>query len=127
MMSDILVKDIVKKQIKVNGFMVEHNNAVSAEQTIEEIFGDLAYKFFSESESPFIIDAGSNIGIATLFFKEIYPNAKVLCFEPDAAAFELLKANMSNNKITNVDLINAATAKADGEIEIFWPNVCRYA
>lgn len=43
-----------------------------------------------------IIDAGSNIGSTTIFFKNIFPESKVYCIEPDNDNFDLLKFNVSS-------------------------------
>lgn len=43
-----------------------------------------------------IIDAGSNIGSTTIFFKNIFPESKVYCIEPDNDNFDLLKSNLSS-------------------------------
>jgi len=46
--------------------------------------------FESETEEPVVLDVGSNIGLATLFFKRLFPRANVVAFEPDPQAYELL-------------------------------------
>ena len=43
----------------------------------KEIFVDEVYKFNSESKSPVIFDCGSNVGTSVLYFKSIYPDAKI--------------------------------------------------
>lgn len=108
-----------KKLLEFRGFSIAYNNLDSVKQTIDEIFVDNPYKFTSQNDVPFIIDAGSNIGIATLFFKALYRNAKVLCFEPDPNAFKMLHANIANNKIENTTLVNAALAREEGVIDLF--------
>lgn len=107
------------RELIFKGYTIAYDNKVSVEQTLQEIFTDLPYHFTANNGSPFIIDAGSNIGIATLFFKELYPNSKILCFEPDPKAFQLLQENMTNNQIENVSLINAALSSKEGEIDFF--------
>ncbi len=59
----------------------------------EEIFFREAFRFATEKDDPFIIDCGANIGLATIYFKQKYPNATILAFEPDATAVELFKQN----------------------------------
>lgn len=54
-----------------------------------------------------------------MFFKDLYPSAKILCFEPDPKAFEVLQANVFNNKLEEVTLINAALSRKEGEIDFF--------
>jgi hypothetical protein len=43
----------------------------------KEIFVNEVYKFNSESKSPVIFDCGSNVGTSVLYFKSIYPDAKI--------------------------------------------------
>ena len=43
-----------------------------------------------------IIDAGANIGLSTIYLKNIFPNAVILSIEPSAANFEILKKNVAN-------------------------------
>ena len=43
-----------------------------------------------------IIDAGANIGLSTIYLKNIFPNAVILSIEPSATNFEMLKRNVAN-------------------------------
>jgi hypothetical protein len=47
------------------------------------IFTQDEYAFSSEEDAPVIIDAGAHIGIATLYFKWHYPQARITAIEPD--------------------------------------------
>ena len=42
-----------------------------------------------------IIDAGANIGLFALLMKNKYPEAKIICIEPDIDNFSLLQKNVS--------------------------------
>jgi FkbM family methyltransferase len=58
------------------------------------ILGD-AYKI-SENMSPrFIIDGGANIGLASLYFHNLYPSATILAVEPEPSNYQLLKLNVA--------------------------------
>ena len=46
------------------------------------------------SDSPVIIDIGSNCGAAALHFKSHLPGARIICYEPCATTHELLQANV---------------------------------
>ncbi len=107
------------KKIEIENFSVYYNNRSSAEQTAEEIFTLHPYRFVTDKENPFIIDAGSNVGIAALYFYKLYPGAEIFCFEPDPNAFEKLKINMAANKIENVNLMNMAVSNKEGSIDFF--------
>lgn len=52
----------------------------------------------------YIIDAGANIGLFALLYAEKYPNAKIICIEPDDDNFRVLSMNIAHNK--NIIAIN---------------------
>ena len=84
--------------------------------TYRELFGKEIYLFKTEKSTPVILDCGSNIGLSVLYFKTIYPNAKVWAFEPDRTNFELLKQNIASNNLQNVIAEPAAVWITDGQI-----------
>lgn len=86
---------------------------------LNEIFLEREYAFTPHSNSPAIIDCGSNIGISILFFKKLFPQAKVTGFEPDPAAFALLSWNVTENRLSEVYLHNMAVTAKTGEIAFF--------
>lgn len=45
-----------------------------------------------------IIDAGANIGLATVYFNNKYPNATIVSIEPEGSNFEMLKKNSEGVK-----------------------------
>lgn len=79
-----------------------------------EIFVREIYYFKSSTNSPNIIDAGTNIGIGILYFKTLYPNASITAFEADLKNFEWLSKNVEANNFKNVTLYNAAVSSEDG-------------
>jgi FkbM family methyltransferase len=83
----------------------------------EEIFLRKHYYFESRNPDPVIIDVGSNIGLAILFFKRLFPRAYVLAFEPDPQTFEVLARNVSENRLDGVRLLNEAVY--DGSASVF--------
>lgn len=54
-----------------------------------------------------IIDAGANVGLATNYFLQRFPNARVICIEPDKNNFQTLELNVQQRK-ENVRLYNKA-------------------
>lgn len=46
----------------------------------------------------YVIDCGANIGMFAVWIKSRYPNAKLICIEPDPENFEILKKNVSHYK-----------------------------
>lgn len=74
---------------------------------IKDEFVHEIYRFATESPAPFIIDGGSNIGVSILYFKQIYPQACILGFEPDPNIFKLLQENVTRNHLHDVTLVDA--------------------
>jgi len=85
----------------------------------EEIFNQEIYKFKSQSDRPYIIDGGANIGLATIYFKTLFPQAKVIAFEPDEKIFEYLRYNIAVFEFDQVQLIQKGLWKEEKEIT-FW-------
>jgi FkbM family methyltransferase len=87
-------------------------------EMFEDIFLRRQYEFASSTERPSIVDAGSNIGLAILFFKRLYPDSSILGFEPDPAAFALLKENVAANGLEGVRLVNEALSDGREELDL---------
>ena len=71
----------------------------------DEIFRKKIYQFKSSSKHPHIIDAGANIGLSTIYFKLLYPEAKIIAFEPDEKAYNALQYNVNSFGLNDVQLI----------------------
>ncbi|PCH91397.1 MAG: hypothetical protein COB85_09150 [Bacteroidetes bacterium] len=56
----------------------------------------------------YIIDAGSNIGLTSLYFTSYYDEAKIIALEPDEHNFKVLQDNIKLNDLKNIVTINAA-------------------
>ena len=72
------------------------------------------YHFESSRPDPIILDAGGNMGMSLLYFKHIYPEARVISFEPDPAIFAILQDNVNRNEFNGVQLVNAALSTQTG-------------
>jgi len=84
---------------------------------LEHIFGKEIYNFTSLNKRPLIIDCGSNIGLSILYFKKIYPDARVIGFEPDPAIFKALVHNVESFHCKHVELHNQAVWITNGSID----------
>jgi len=65
----------------------------SDEPTFRQVFMNIRYEIELPSEPKTIIDGGSNIGYASVFYANKYPEAQILAIEPDSSNFELIKKN----------------------------------
>ena len=83
---------------------------------IQELFVDKTYYFLSRNDNPLIIDCGANIGLSIIYFKQLYPNSTVICFEPDREIYNLLIENLNSFQLEDIQIENAAVWKLDGFI-----------
>jgi FkbM family methyltransferase len=84
-----------------------------------EIFICQLYEFKCKTDTPTIIDCGSNIGMSVLYFKKLYPESKIISFEPDQMSFNILRRNVSINNFTNVELHKIALCEKEGTIDFY--------
>jgi len=85
----------------------------------EEIFARQIYQFRSRREDPLILDGGANIGLATLYWKRLYPAARIVAFEPDPTIFQALARNCREWQLGGIELVNRALWTTAGEMS-FW-------
>jgi FkbM family methyltransferase len=104
--------------LDVAGCRVEYFNRSDALFLLHEIFVNGAYVFKTPQPAPRIIDCGANIGMATLFFKALYPAASITAVEPAPETFERLRLNVDRNHLRDVTLINAALAGREGVVAL---------
>lgn len=81
-----------------------------------EIFVQEIYRFNSETADPRIIDCGSNYGTSLVYFKDLYPTARITGIEADPKIFALLKANTSH---LDIDLRNKAVSHNSEPLQFF--------
>lgn len=85
--------------------------------TYYEIFDSEIYNFNSETANPLIIDCGANIGLSILYLKRLYPDSRIIAFEPDLNIFQTLEENIKNFNFSNIELIRKAVWKSEGFLE----------
>lgn len=82
----------------------------------EEIFGSETYRFEMNSAAPFILDCGANIGLSVVYFKKLYPAAKIVAFEPDPKIFDVLQSNIQAFDLRDVTLVPKGVWASDGKL-----------
>ncbi len=82
----------------------------------EDIFVKGALKFTSATPAPRILDCGANVGLASLFFRRIYPEARITAYEADPALFAILNTNLKANGAAGVDTRHAALWTSTGSL-----------
>jgi len=72
-----------------------------------------------ESDSPTpprILDCGANVGLASLFFRRLFPDARITAFEADPSVFGMLDANLKANGADRVTARHAALWTSTGSL-----------
>jgi FkbM family methyltransferase len=84
---------------------------------IREILLDQEYRHDELHENAVIFDVGANIGVASLYFHALYPQAKIYAFEPDPILFGRLQKHVQ--QFSNITPFQIALTDTDGEIEFY--------
>ena len=64
-----------------------------------------------------IVDAGANIGTATVWFAGIFPGARIVSVEPGATALNLLRRNLRANGLSErVSVVEGALGASRGQV-----------
>ena len=107
------------QETNILNFKVKRLGRDSFRIVLWEIFYKGEYRFESSVQSPLILDCGANIGLATLYFKHIYPKARVVAFEADPDTAAALRENVSANQLQDVSVHNLMLTNAEGEFTFF--------
>lgn len=83
----------------------------------EQVFITREYDFEPGCDPSIIIDAGANIGLASVYFANRFPAARILAIEPEPDNYQMLKKNTGH--YNNITPINAALWFKNTELNIF--------
>jgi FkbM family methyltransferase len=90
-----------------------------------KVFVDYEYVIPFKTNPRLIVDAGANIGLATLFFSSKFPGTKIIAIEPELSNYNLLVRNCSG--MTNVTPWHAAVWSTDTSLQIVNPDAEKWA
>jgi FkbM family methyltransferase len=110
--------DFAVKRTELLGLDVSFFSWNTLRLLFDEIFLSSCYAFEPRTRPPRILDAGANIGMATLWFSTEFPGARITSIEPDPATYELLQANIERNALEHATAIHAALAADPGSIAL---------
>lgn len=111
--------NLVHPSERMLGFEIAAFQRSTIEFLYREIFARQNYLFRATCDSPVIFDCGANLGMATLFFKWLYPKARIEAFEPDPNTFRLLERNVQENDLADVRAHNCALWDENGSVDFF--------
>jgi FkbM family methyltransferase len=101
---------------RVNGVRLHAVDSAAYVAMYHEIFGEQIYRFKTATASPYVLDCGANIGMSVMYFKHIYPAARIVAFEPDPRIFALLEGNLREAGLSDVTLVPKGVWNADGAL-----------
>jgi len=104
------------KRVQFGSFSVHYIRPYELLHTYKDLFENELYRFTTTKEAPLIIDCGSNIGLSVIYYKQLYPAARIIAFEPDKSNFQVLKKNIESNGYKGVELNEAAVWITNGVI-----------
>ena len=84
---------------------------------LDAIFLDGDYAIDPRTPPATIVDLGSNVGLSLIYFRLRFPQARILGFEPDPGAYELLERNVA--RLPSVTVRHVAVGDRDGTAT-FW-------
>lgn len=102
------------------GYSIHGESRANVVGIVKEVFLKGDYVFQTDAPAPRIIDAGGNIGITTLFFKQQFPNAHIQVFEAAKRNHELLKQNVTDNHLSDVQVVFGALGKTEGTRTLYF-------
>ena len=81
-------------------------------EVMHEVLVRREYEIALEEAPDVILDLGAHVGFSVLFFRSLFPRARLVALEADPATFELLDCNVG--QLPGVDVINAAVGHERG-------------
>jgi FkbM family methyltransferase len=104
---------------RLMGYSVSYFEARQLRYLFDSVFAEASYNFSADTDQPFILDCGSNIGMSILFFKKLFGEARIVGFEPDPATYRMLLANIEQNGLRDVVVHNCALSDNEGTIQFY--------
>jgi FkbM family methyltransferase len=93
--------------------------------TYRQIFFKRNYEFEVNRHPRIIIDAGANIGLASIFFSNKFPDARIIAIEPEESNWLLLQKNLS--PYGNIVPVRAALWNENTPVDIVDPGFGKWA
>jgi FkbM family methyltransferase len=103
--------------IRMMDYDIRYSDLLSFCFQWQDIFVKRVLAFESDASTPLrILDCGANVGLASLFFRRLYPDARITAFEADPSLFQMLDANLKANGAADVEVRHAALWTSTGSL-----------
>ncbi len=103
----------------LGGLTFHYVDARSLFYEYRDVFQQEIYRFTADTPAPFVIDAGGYIGVSTLYFKQLYPEATVVTFEPVPEICACLEKNIACNAVSGVSVVHAGLGSSARTEQLF--------
>jgi FkbM family methyltransferase len=90
------------------GRRFEFRDSVSFIEQYRELFEQDIFRFQPTQESPVIVDTTANVGLSVVYFKRLYPQSRIIGFEPDPDIYRALANNCRTFNFEDVQLFPQA-------------------
>lgn len=95
-------------RIRLDGNDWSYPDSASFAHAYQEIIGKRIYQFKAADDRPNIIDCGANVGIASIYWKKLYPKAHITAIEADPKIFQFLLKNLEHTNCQDIVTVNKA-------------------
>ena len=120
MYCDKLRKSIMLlKLYEIENLKIYTRDTEEAKRICTDIFTNREYYFECPAKAPSIIDCGSHIGIATLYFKILYPAAKVIAIVANSENVKILRKNIKFQKLADVSVVEGAISESLIDVSLY--------
>jgi len=108
---------IRKVKLDRNGTSVWLRTFTSDVETYYQVFVKEEYSYLPAEPPRFLIDAGANIGLTSVYFSRKFPSARIIAIEPESTNVEMLKKNVQF--LQNIEVVQAALVGVTGVADVF--------
>ncbi|MEK6959515.1 MAG: FkbM family methyltransferase [archaeon] len=112
-------EDILQLNMAGRKFFMKRKTATSTIDTFLEAFQHahhMRITQFSGKDDQIVVDLGANEGYYLMAMKMTNPCLRIIAAEPVIETFEILKMNVEQNNLQNIELVNKAVTAKSGKI-----------
>lgn len=96
---------------------IKYRPGTSDESIIQTVLIEKKEYLFPSFKPKLVWDVGANIGVVSIILAKIYPETKILAFEPVKENLELLNFNTAH--LPNVEILKCGLGKKTAKVPIF--------
>jgi FkbM family methyltransferase len=111
-----LVPRFAPGTIQMLDYRLQYSDLLSFCVQWQDIFVKRCLEFQSVTDAPRILDCGANVGLATLYFKQRYPRARITAYEADPSLASMIDSNLKTNGAADAEVVHAALWTSNGEL-----------